>query len=95
VRPEPANKWPNSMTYMIMMMIIIIIVIRIIIIVNIIVRMIFVTFTKHNQHNRQTSMPAPGFKPAIPSTKRPQTYALDRGATGTRFFTLKLSLQLG
>jgi hypothetical protein len=27
-------------------------------------------------------MTSAGFKPAIPATKRPQTYALDRTATG-------------
>jgi hypothetical protein len=27
-------------------------------------------------------MPREGFEPAIPATKRPQTYALDRAATG-------------
>jgi hypothetical protein len=27
-------------------------------------------------------MPAAGFEPAIPATKRPHTYALDRAATG-------------
>jgi hypothetical protein len=27
-------------------------------------------------------MPRVGFEPAIPATKRPQTYALDRAATG-------------
>jgi hypothetical protein len=27
-------------------------------------------------------MPQAGFKPATPATKRPQTYALDRAATG-------------
>jgi hypothetical protein len=27
-------------------------------------------------------MPRAGFEPAIPVTKRPQTYALDRAATG-------------
>jgi hypothetical protein len=27
-------------------------------------------------------MPQAGFEPAIPATKRPQTYALDRTATG-------------
>jgi hypothetical protein len=26
-------------------------------------------------------MPSAGFKPAIPATKRPQTYALDRAVT--------------
>jgi len=37
----------------------------------------------HNTHNRQTSMPPVGFKPTIPTGERPQTYALDRAATGT------------
>jgi hypothetical protein len=27
-------------------------------------------------------MPLAGFEPVIPATKRPQTYALDRAATG-------------
>jgi hypothetical protein len=30
-------------------------------------------------------MPLAGFKPAIPATKQPQTYALDRLATGIVF----------
>jgi hypothetical protein len=38
--------------------------------------------TTHNTHNRQTSMPPMGFKPTILARKRPQTYALDRVATG-------------
>ena len=38
--------------------------------------------TTHNTHNRQTSMPPAGFKPAIPTSERPQTHALDRAATG-------------
>jgi len=37
----------------------------------------------HNTHNRQISMPATGFKPTISAGERPQTYALDRAATGT------------
>jgi hypothetical protein len=39
--------------------------------------------TTHNSHNRQTSMPPVGFEPAIPAAERPQTHALDCGATGT------------
>ena len=39
--------------------------------------------TTHNTHNRQTSMPPVGFEPAIPASEWPQTYALDRAATGT------------
>jgi hypothetical protein len=39
--------------------------------------------TTHNTHNRQTSMPSVGFKPTISEVERPQTYALDRAATGT------------
>ena len=37
---------------------------------------------KHNTHNRQTSMPPVGFEPTISAGERPQTYALDRAATG-------------
>jgi hypothetical protein len=39
--------------------------------------------TQHIKHKRQTSMPREGFEPATTTTKRPQTYALDRAATGT------------
>ena len=39
--------------------------------------------TTHNTHNRQTSMPPVGFEPTFPAGERPQTYALDRAATGT------------
>ena len=38
--------------------------------------------TSHNTHNRQTSMPPVGFETTIPANERPQTYALDRAATG-------------
>ena len=38
--------------------------------------------TTHNTHNRQTSMPPVGFEPTISAGERPQTYALDRAATG-------------
>jgi len=38
--------------------------------------------TTHNTHNRQTSMPPMGFEPTISAGERPQTYALDRAATG-------------
>jgi hypothetical protein len=31
---------------------------------------------------RLTFMPSAGFEPAIPATKRPQTYTLERVATG-------------
>ena len=34
-------------------------------------------------HNRQTSMPPVGFEPTISAGERPQTYPLDRAATGT------------
>ena len=39
--------------------------------------------TTHNTHNRQTSKPPVGFEPKISAGERPQTYALDRTATGT------------
>ena len=39
--------------------------------------------TTHNTRNRQTSMPPVRFEPTISAGERPQTYALDRAATGT------------
>jgi len=41
--------------------------------------------TTRNTHNRQISMPSVGFEPTISASERPQTYALDRAATGTGF----------
>jgi hypothetical protein len=38
--------------------------------------------TKHNTHKRHTCMPPAGFEPAVPASRRPQTDALDRAATG-------------
>jgi hypothetical protein len=35
-----------------------------------------------NNHKRQKSIPPVGFEPTIPANARPQTYALDRAATG-------------
>jgi hypothetical protein len=37
----------------------------------------------HITRNRQTSMPPVGFEPVISAVERPQTYSLDRSATGT------------
>ena len=39
--------------------------------------------TTHNNHNRQTSLPPVGIEPTISAGDRPQTYALNRAATGT------------
>jgi hypothetical protein len=39
--------------------------------------------TQHRNTTDKTSMPRTRFEPKIPVTKRPQTYALDRAATGT------------
>ena len=36
----------------------------------------------NTQHTRQASMPPTGFELTIPVSKRPQTHALDRAATG-------------
>ena len=41
--------------------------------------------TTHNNYNRQTSVPSVGFEPMARAGKQPQTYALDRAATGTSF----------
>jgi hypothetical protein len=38
--------------------------------------------TTHNTHDRQTSMSPVGFEPTISAGERPQTYVLDRAATG-------------
>jgi len=37
----------------------------------------------NTQHSQQTSMPPLGFEPTISAGERPQTYALDRAASGT------------
>ena len=42
--------------------------------------------TTNNTHNRQTSMLPVGFEPTISAGERPQTYALDRAATGTGIY---------
>ena len=39
--------------------------------------------TTHNTHKRKTCMPSAEFEAAISAGERPQTYALDRVATGT------------
>ena len=39
--------------------------------------------TTHKTHKRQTSMPPTEFEPTTSAGKQPQTYALDRVATGT------------
>ena len=39
--------------------------------------------TTHNTHTRQTAMPPLGFEPTVSADERPQTYAIDRAATGT------------
>ena len=46
----------------------------------------YLYLTTHNTHNRQTSMSLVGFEPMISAGERPQTYALDRAATGTGFW---------
>ena len=38
--------------------------------------------TTQNTHNRQTSMHPVGFEPTVSAGEQPQTYALDRAATG-------------
>jgi len=40
------------------------------------------TYETHNKHQRRTSMPLAGFELAIRAIKRPNTYAVDRTATG-------------
>jgi hypothetical protein len=52
--------------------------------------------TTHNTHNRQTLMPSAGFETAIPASERPQTNALDRGATetGEYVYTTEMNFSL-
>jgi hypothetical protein len=38
-------------------------------------------YRPYNKHNTNIHAPA-GFEPTIPASKRPQTHALDRAATG-------------
>jgi len=42
--------------------------------------------TSRNTHNRQTSMPPVGFERTVSAGKRPQTYAVDRAASGTSLY---------
>ena len=42
--------------------------------------------TTHNTHNRQSSLSTLGLEPTISVGEQPQTYALDRAATGTGIF---------
>ena len=49
--------------------------------------------TTHNTHNRQTSMPTVGFEPTISAGERPQTYALERAATGTGQISCNVSVK--
>jgi hypothetical protein len=42
--------------------------------------------TTYNNHNKQISMPPVGCEPTISAGERPQTYALDRAATGNGTF---------
>ena len=42
----------------------------------------------HDIHNKQTSMPPPGFEPTISVGERPRTCALGRTVTGTDFLRL-------
>jgi len=44
--------------------------------------------TTYNTHKRQTSMPLVGFEPTIPASEQPETYALDRAATGTGWLNM-------
>jgi hypothetical protein len=56
----------------------------------------FLHNTQQAQEVKHTSMPSAGFEPAIPVIERPQTYALDRTATGsiqTYFYFVRNFLQ--
>jgi hypothetical protein len=40
------------------------------------------TYTTHNKHKKQTSLPSAGFEPLIPTLKWLHTYTLDSMANG-------------
>jgi hypothetical protein len=44
------------------------------------------TYTGQHKHKRKVSMLSAGFEPAIPATKRPQTYAIDPATSGIGIF---------
>jgi hypothetical protein len=44
--------------------------------------------TTHNTHERQISLPAVGFESTVSAGERPQTYALDRAATGSSVWAI-------
>jgi len=48
----------------------------------------------NTQHTQHTSMPPVGFERTISSGERPQTYALDRAATGTGYYLLHSTRKL-
>jgi len=50
--------------------------------------------TKHSTHNRQLPIASAGFEPAIPPSKRPQTYDLDRTATGSLQYTVYIYIYI-
>jgi hypothetical protein len=45
----------------------------------------------NTQHSQQTSVPPVGLEPTFSAGERPQTYALDRPATGNAFQMLTYS----
>ena len=45
----------------------------------------------NTQHSKQTSMPPVGFEPTISGGERPQTFALDRTATGIGMYVYEHS----
>jgi hypothetical protein len=47
-----------------------------------------IPLSDNTQHSQQTSMPPVGLDPKISARERPQTYALDRAATGTGLFII-------
>jgi hypothetical protein len=54
----------------------------------------YLYLTTHNTHNRKTSMLPVGSEPTISASELPQTYALDRAATGTGEFKVLITKKL-
>ena len=51
------------------------------------------TCSTHNNRKGRTCKPSAGFEPVIPAVERPQTYALDRTATGFSGFFFSVAQQ--
>jgi hypothetical protein len=54
----------------------------------------YLSVTTHNIHKGHTSMPPAEFEPAVPASERPQNHAIDRVATRSPNYSVKILSQL-